>query len=257
MNKVSLTLAVASATAILAFTGCSSIKGAPQQSYKTRDQIKKLSQGFDESATISKYNSAATDDLKRSIRNEYVTQRLTLIDLNYQHWIHSEAFNRQVWDTATALAILGVDAAGTLVGATETKTILHAVSGGITGSTLAVDKNFFYDKTVPALAAAMDAERKKALNPIVNGLQTDKVEGKDSYSLAQAVIDLNAYYLAGTFLGALNGVQKTAAVETANVSEVNRTVKLTPAEIRKLDTNTLIRLNQTIYRNNLQPLRLE
>jgi hypothetical protein len=221
---------------VVSASGCKSRPGAPRGASSTSAQLKALSSGFDEQGLIKAYASAPivagapTEKTKRSIRDEYISTRLTLIDLYYQDWTHGAAFHKQVWDTATDLAVLGVNAAGTLVGAAETKAILHAVSGGVVGSKLAVDKNFFYEKTVPALVAAMEAERQKRLTPIIRGSQVDSVEGEGSYPLSQAVIDLNAYYFAGTFLGAINGIQTESASTAQDLKKVNANEKLSSAD---------------------------
>ena len=61
----------------------------------------------------------------------------------------------------------------------------------------------------------MNAERKKALIPILKGSgQTLEV-----YSFEQALSDMHIYYQAGTFLGALQAVQKDSGVKEGQADE--------------------------------------
>ena len=111
--------------------------------------------------------------------------------------------------------MIGLDLAGTLVGAASTKAIIAAISGGTSASRTSINKEFFQHKTVPVLITAMNAERKKALIPILKGSgQTLEV-----YSFEQALSDLHIYYQAGTFLGALQAVQKYSGVKEGQADE--------------------------------------
>ena len=74
---------------------------------------------------------------------------------------------------------------------------------------LAIDKNFFFEKTVPVLITTMNAQRKVALAPLALGMTSDT----EVYPLAQALSDLDSYYLAGTFIGALQAIQAEAGAK--------------------------------------------
>jgi hypothetical protein len=61
----------------------------------------------------------------------------------------------------------------------------------------------------------MNAERKKALIPILKGM---KLSVRD-YSVAQALTDLDAYYHAGTLIGAVNAVTADAGEKDKEASQ--------------------------------------
>src|SRR5262249_46089227 len=107
---------------------------------------------------------------------------------------------------ATDLIVLGLNAAGAVVGGAEAKSALAAASGGIVGAKGAVDKDLFYQKTLPALIAQMSAQRKVVLVDIRRGLTLDV----DQYPLQQALVDLENYYAAGTIPGAINAIVQDA-----------------------------------------------
>src|SRR5260370_18401548 len=130
--------------------------------------------------------------------DKLITGRLASINLNYNQFIARFSVAKESHDLGTEVTELGLNLATTAVGGAETKTILGAVSAGVTGSKLAIDKNFFFEKTVPVLITTMNAQRKVALEPILIGL----TNSTDVYPLTQALSDIDAYYFAGTFIRA-------------------------------------------------------
>ncbi len=189
------------------FSGCGQQQrpGFPAQSYDQKQLIEDLETKFDLPTKIRRYYdqkpALALSELKIR-RNEIIISRITLINLHYNQFVADASFRRQMMDFGADIADLGVDLATTVVGSAATKTILGAISAGITGSQASVHKNFYFEKTVSAIVATMNASRKQALIPILTGQQ----RGVDSYPLGQALSDLDNYYFAGTFLGALNAI---------------------------------------------------
>lgn len=191
---------------IAGLAGCGTLQNqlAPKQSFNTDKDIKQLEEEFGKASSIKSYY-AGPRGLKE--RNKFITGRLVLINIHYIQFIRQFAANKAQLDTATDMLQLGVDLAITVVGGAAVKAALGAVSAGITGTRISINKNFFYEKTVPVLITAMNAQRKEALIPIIAGIRKDT----DKYPLAQAVTDLETYYFAGTFVGALQAIQKNSA----------------------------------------------
>lgn len=195
------------------FTGCGSVRkpGFPKQSYNEKAQIKTLEKEFEKPRMISAYYAlcarpGVTEEEKHAARNRIIDGRLALINLNYNQFVSEFSFTKQSIDFSAEMTELGVNLATTAVGGSSAKTILGAVSAGITGTRLAIDKNFFYEKTVTVLVTSMNAQRKVALVPILRGMKAST----DDYPLAQVLSDLDGYYFAGTFLGALQSIQAEA-----------------------------------------------
>ena len=188
--------------------GCSTIRygGAPEPSFDVDKDLKQLAEKFEPTASISDFYTKNT----KEARDEFITGRITMMNIRYIQFIRNLTSEKQLLDTAVAMLTLGLNLAGASFAAASTKTVLAAISAGVVGSKEAIDKNYFFDKTIPALVAQMNAERKKALYPLLFGL---KQKTLDDYSFAQAVTDLNDYYLAGTFTGAIHGIQVDAAVK--------------------------------------------
>ncbi len=196
--------------------GCATMRygGAPEPSFNINADIKDLSQHFEGSTSITKFYANPSPEA----RNEFITGRLTLINLQYLKFIRSLTSERQLLDTATAISILGLGLSGSLVPLAETKAILAAVSAGLTGTKEAVDKNYYFQKTIPALVAQMNANREEALTPLLVGAK----QSLEDDPLASAVVDLNRYYLAGTFSGAIEAIQANASVQEDAAKQENK-----------------------------------
>ena len=199
-------LACVVASLVLTACGTFTNPGAPDQSFNIDQDIQDLEAEFKEkNVTVTGFYATPTKDK----RNEFIGGRLTLMNIQYIKFIRRFAVEKAQLDSAIDITTIGVDLAITLVGGESVKAILGAVSAGLTGTKITIDKNFFQEKTVPVLITAMNAERKKALIPILRGGgQTLKV-----YSFEQALSDLHIYYQAGTFLGALQSIQKDSGVK--------------------------------------------
>ncbi len=196
----------------LALGGCSTFTqpGAPDQSFKIDKDIQDLEEAFKKKGiTITSFYDMPKNERTPNKRNEFISQRLTLINIQYIKFIRRFAVEKAQLDTAADMLIVGVNLAGTLVGAASTKGILAAISGGTSATRTSINKNFFHEKTVPVLVTAMNAERKQALIPIMEGLK----KSLDDYPFARALSDLHIYYQAGTFIGALQAIQKDAGAK--------------------------------------------
>lgn len=185
-----------------ALSGCGT-PGFPRQSYDEKRQIKQLEKEFEKPDLITNYFALTTEETKRAARDKIISGRLALIDLNYNQFIARFSVKKQSLDAGTEITELGLNLATTAVGGEGAKTILSAVASGVTGTKLAIDKNFFFEKTVPVLITSMNAQRKLALAPILTGITKDS----ETYPLTQALSDIDAYYFAGTFIGALQAIQ--------------------------------------------------
>lgn len=195
---------------VLAMAGCGTLAepGAPDQSFDVNDDIKALEDAFKQHASISGFYENDGTQTKPK-RDKFIIARLTLINIQYIKFIRQFAVDKAQLDTAADVLVIGLDLAGTLAGGASVKAILAAASGGISSSRISITKNFFQEKTVPVLITAMNAARKEALVPILWGLK----KPIEDYQFGQAVADLNFYYHAGTFVGALQDIQKEAGIK--------------------------------------------
>ena len=90
------------------------------------------------------------------------------------------------------------------------------------GSREAVDKNLFFERTLPSVIAAMDAERTRVKTAIQQKLDLDE----NRYPLASAFADIAEYQLAGTLERGTQHVATVTAADTAKAkAELERTIQ--------------------------------
>ena len=182
---------------------------------------------FETAGLITNYyamaKTNAPEENKKAERNKIIDGRLALINLNYNQFIAQFSVTRQTLDFGTEITQLGLNLATTAVGGESTKTILGAISSGVTGGKIAIDKNFFFEKTVSVLVSSMNAQRKVMLAPLLIGMTNSTTV----YPLTQALADIDAYYFAGTFIGALQAIQADAGSKEIKADEKLDTVRAT------------------------------
>lgn len=210
----------------LALGGCATFTepGAPDRSFKIDIDIQELEEEFKTKGSVTSFYDIKEADRTTGDRNRFISYRLTLMNIQYIKFIRRFSVEKAQLDTAADILIIGLDLAGTLAGGASTKAILAAISGGTSASRTSITKNFFHEQTVPVLITAMNAERKKALIPILDG--TGK--SLDGYPFARALSDLHLYYQAGTFIGALQSIQKDAGVKEGQADDEIKRLNVRP-----------------------------
>lgn len=209
---------VVAVAAIVVLAGCSTIRrgGAPEPSFDVNRDLEQLAQQFAPSDSITKFYEKPDKDA----RDKFITGRLTMMNIRYIQFIKQLTSERQLLDSATDMLALGLNLAGTSVAGAGAKTLLAAIAAGVTGSRQVIDKNYFFEKTLPALVAQMNADRKKALVPILTGMRKELGD----YPFAEAVTDLHNYYHAGTFIGAIQAIQADAGAKEREKDEIIATL---------------------------------
>ncbi len=203
------------AVVLITATGCSTMAGYPDQSGDPKADLRTL-QSYWGPETLAKYATTPS----RSLRDEIVNGRLRAIDLQFGLWQRALVTDTMKLNTGGDIANLAVTTAATITSSIHAKTILSAIATALTGAKAAVNKDVFYDKTVPVLLAQMGAMRKQALVKLRTGLSQELTE----YSLNQALTDVDDYYTAGTITAALAGITETAGKSAADASERLETI---------------------------------
>lgn len=199
---------------ILAFAlglgGCSSMNGFPERSSNAEAQIKTLQKLYflPDTDVLAIYEKTPDED-KAAFRNKVLYGRMLALDLQFS--LFQEALYKEGVSTNLALDMMGVavGGAGAAVTNASASRILSALSGGISGTHTAINKNLYFDRTMPALMALMIAEREKIRVTIYKGMQSSP----EAYPLGRGLMDLERYYLAGSIPGAIASVTKTAGAK--------------------------------------------
>jgi len=199
---------------------CASIGGFPERTDDVNSQLKDLQGKYFHpggSATggkIDMYNSSTDPVERKKLRNEIILNRLLAYDLQFS--LFQEALYKEGIVSNLSLDILGmgVGIAGGVVTQATTSRILSALSGGISGSRTAINKNLYYERTLPALLALMIANREKIKIEIYTGSQQEDAV----YPLGQAISDLERYFIAGSIPGAIASVNEEAGKKQAQAT---------------------------------------
>lgn len=191
--------------------GCASLKAYPDRSGNVATELQQLDQYF-AATVLGTYANKPDADAQKTYRDEVVAGRVRAIDLHFGTF--QQAVFREGVDTniVTDLIILGLGAATATTGGAGLKAALGATTTGVAGARTSIDKNLYFEKTMPALLAQMIASRKTVLVRLQQGLGRNVSQ----YPLSQALIDLEDYYNAGSIPGAIVAVieQAGAAAKT-------------------------------------------
>jgi hypothetical protein len=195
--------------AVLACCGllvaCAPIRGYPNDPEDTDATLTALAPYFN---GIAEKDYLTTTDaiLRTAKRNWIVLARMHAYDIEFADFL------KRLYGDANAVT-LGSDLVGLVLagltattGNAATKSALGAASAGVIGAKSAIDKDLYYQKTIPALLAQMEADRLTAKLQIVAGVKLSDAD----YPLMQAYIDLDAYKNAGSIPAAINAVNKDA-----------------------------------------------
>ena len=152
------------------------------------------------------YIATSDPTIRTAKRNEIVLARVRAYDIEFGD------FERRLYGDGNTIGLgsdlIGLALAGLIAttGSAATKSALGAASGGVIGANTAINRDLYYQKTIPALLAQMEADRLKALPPIMAGLKQSDAD----YPLMQAYIDLDTYKTAGSIPAAINAVNQSA-----------------------------------------------
>ena len=213
-------------TLAASLAGCASIRAS--QRFVTADDIKK-SAGMGCPSDNDLSGSPKAGETLGQYRNRIVIKCIKAIDINYDEFrsgLHKES--------VTSRLVLDILAQGLTSGASiagkKTAQRLSAGASFVVGSGAAINKDVYYEQTLPALEAIMDARRSKILATIIDAEKKDP--NGSSYTLDAAALDLAAYQSAGNLYAAVADLTKTATEAAAraqdNLDYVKGTVDLGP-----------------------------
>lgn len=156
-------------------------------------------------------------------RDKVVALRLLAIDAQYRTFVTELRGAKSGVALGADIATLVLGGVGTFVAGETTKSVLAAATAVIAGTRVSIDKNLFYDQTLPALVAQMDAERAKQRLIIEENL----LRGASQYSLADAFKELSEYERLGSIETAIRKITGSATEEANKAESVLKTFQRT------------------------------
>jgi hypothetical protein len=156
------------------------------------------------------YNYSAKK--QASVRNEIVTMRMYLADMEYHKYEARLTKELQEEGLAATLVSLGLTGSASLLTSATTDRILSGVATVVTGADKAYNEKELLSNTIQALQVQMRMDRKAEAAAILTAMmQNGRPTPIDQYPLAMALSDVDQYYQAGTVASALIGLSKTLA----------------------------------------------
>ena len=200
-----------------ALAGCAALQGAPEAPRPT--SVAEADPAYlVEQVSLTKYNTESDLAVKKRIRDDIIDERILEIDNQFGN------FEAALWKQGIGSGIgtdwiqLAISATTATAGGESVKSILGAVSTGITGAKASFDKNALFDKALPAILAQMVAEREKIRASIERSKQLPVAD----YTLFAALSDIRQFIRAGTIFG---GIQTVAADAGAKISTADKEIK--------------------------------
>lgn len=195
----------------LSSAGCTSLDGYPndpQQDGSLNDlRDKYFSSSVDDCYKASGGGGACLGVTgKQAIRDDVVLNRMHVYDMEFSQFVRALSAGNNSVSLGSDLTAFTLNGLAATTGNAATKAALAAASTGILAANGAVDKDLFYQKTIPALVAQMSADRAKAAATLIAGLQLPD----DQYPLPRAVLDLDALNRAGGINGAVANITNQA-----------------------------------------------
>jgi hypothetical protein len=208
-NMIALTLAVLTAGGSV--TACTSFKGQPEPVISTSG-ILDVADLYALPGAYTAYQSKNSSD-RAIYRNEYIFVQMAAIDAQYDGFRSQLRVERKSLDLGFDALLLILSGAGSL--APKAASDLAVVSSGTVGFRGAVNRDVFFDRTLAAVLASMDAERFR-----IASAMSAKMDRADSeYPLAAAIGDLRAYQLAGTLDSAIARLERSASADADNAKK--------------------------------------
>jgi hypothetical protein len=182
----------------------------------------------------------ATGDSAKALRNRMVYQLFAEIDYVFYDYETKLFLNQGRFNVGSDFLQLGLAAGATITNGARAKTILSALLSGVTGTSLSIDKNFFRQQTVQAIASSMEANRDKVKAVILQELTQDNT----TYPFSAARAELIKYFFAGTLSSGLQQIHQdsAASAQTAQANLQQVQVGNIPAS----DVSAVTELNKAI-----------
>lgn len=203
--------AIIAVFAILLCTGCNANHraGRPDRAVDPKLLIDKLrsTESTRLENLVDSYYATNNPVVQKQVRNKIVDVSTILIDQQHSIFLSKFSAGRKDFDTAMDIGSMATDAVSVIVTPAMTKSILSAISGGLTATKVTVDKNYFYGEAIKVIIKQMEAQRRTASAALIAGVNREVQE----YSLSAALQDLERYYFAGTIDGAFAGIVDNAS----------------------------------------------
>ena len=206
---------------------------------------------------VTRVSNTFVDDINKALekaqsgdaeqkRNEAIEYVVARFDANYEDFVRDlEAKRSRANFIADVIEISTSAAIGITKGSQRTIQIMGIALTAFRGGRKSADLEFFKEQTTAVLISKMDDGRAKVYAGMLKKMKDQDI---DEYPTASAVIDLVAYYNAGTLVRAFTQLSKDTAAQ-AQVSEAAvRELKLPLSKIAtKEEAKTAVDASDVLF----------
>jgi len=211
------------AFAALMVAGCASFDGMPEPIFTADTAVANATRTYPLDAVVQ--TMAGQDgDFRKVYRNRVAAAYLMAIDARYFE------FRRQLSRSMKG-ANLGFDFA--VLALTGSAAIWENVAGdlaaaatGVAGARATLNRELYFERTMPALVSLMEAQRLEIRTSILRGLS----QSEDEYTVQELFADLSRYEGAASIDGAIQRASEIAGQQAADARlDFSRTIELCEA----------------------------
>ncbi len=197
--------------------GCAPIVGFPNDPAANS----RLSAYYGPDSEAAYDAAAGNPEARRAARDAIVRRRLHGYDTEYSDFKRALASQGNIASVGGGLAILTLSGIAATTGHVATAGAMAASTAGIVGAQGLINKELYFQKTLPALVAQMDASRDRVIASILTGLGRPDAD----YSLVHANMDLAKLKDAGSIEGAIATINEEANTAKAKAEDAITTAR--------------------------------
>ena len=168
--------------------------------------------------------------VKITRRNQILQELIILVDHNYSVFESRYYGSDATVNFAGDLVSLGLTGVSSVTGTAHLKSVLSAVATGTTGIKTSYLKNFYDQQTRSAVVQQMRSSRATELAVLQDA--NHMKAAVTAYSLEAGISDIEAYYKAGTIVGALQSISQSAGTQQATAKAAQAVNSRAPQAIR-------------------------
>jgi hypothetical protein len=193
-----------------ALAGCASFNSMPDPVFPRARVDKAIASLTDEE--IKNGMAAATD--KKQYRNDVIRKHLKAADAHYLDFLISLSKEMRGANFLLDVAALGLSSISAIAhGAANELSTASAIATGTRGS---LNKEVYFEKTMPAIVSAMEARRLKVLAQIERRMREDDLT---QYSVEDGLGDVMRYQMAMNLDGAIQEITSAAGAKEAQAQQ--------------------------------------
>ncbi|WP_285017959.1 hypothetical protein [Novosphingobium sp. fls2-241-R2A-195] len=218
---------------------CASIDGAPKPVIDLRSTAE-----IPEEYKVATVTEAIGDELDtakaKRWRNRTIAIYMAAMDARYGEFRKALAGESKGWNAGLDISVLGISSLGAV--AKKSSNELAALAAFLSGTRNSLNKELYFDRTLPALIATMDASRTRVRSTIMGRMRDDISQ----YPMELAFSDLASYELSASIDAAIQQVTADASVAARAADEKYKNAVASCNPIAALRPN-LQRLNNYVY----------